>query len=525
MSKNSFAKGAFILGVAGVIVKILGAVFRIPLDSMIDSEGFGYYHTAYPIYVVLLSISTAGFPIAISKMMAEKRIVGDYRGAHKIFKTSLKLLTVMGVLTSVVVFLFAGKIVARLENPKAIHSMISLAPALLFVPVMATFRGYFQGRNNMTPTAVSQIIEQFFRVFAGLGLAYLLAKKGPEYGAAGASFGASVGAIFGTLFIIFVYMINKNKINGELLSAQEFEEESAKRIIRNLLAIAVPIIIGSLALPMMNMIDLTLVMKRLMASGYSPEDANMLYGELTGKVNTVINLPQIMTISVAVSSVPMISEAYKIGDIDRVRKHAKMAMRLATLIGLPAAIGLMVLPHPIMSFLYGSRARNSGELLFIMSFGVYFLSLLQVFVGILQGIGKSYIPVVNLFIAAIFKFICTFILTAIPSVNIKGAAVGTAVAYTIAYILDLYYVKKYLRIDFNIKSFVIKPLIAALPMGVAAKISYQLLMMRLGNRGATLLAILVAVAVYGTLLIVTGGITKEELNKMPGGRRIAKLLP
>lgn len=525
MSKNSFAKGAFILGIAGVIVKILGAVFRIPLDSMIDSEGFGYYHTAYPIYVVLLSVSTAGFPIAISKMMAEKRILGDYKGAHKIFKISLKLLSVMGVLTSAVVFLFAEKIVTRLENPKAVYSMISLAPALLFVPVMATFRGYFQGRNNMTPTAVSQIIEQFFRVFAGLGLAFLLAGKGPEYGAAGASFGASVGAIFGTSFIIFVYVLNKNKINNELLYTPEFEEESAKTIIRNLLTIAVPIIIGSLALPMMNMIDLTLVMKRLMVSGYSPEDANMLYGELTGKVNTVINLPQIMTISVAVSSVPMISEAYKIGDMDQVRKHAKMAMRLATLIGLPAAIGLMVLPNPIMSFLYGSRARSSGELLFVMSFGVYFLSLLQVFVGILQGIGKSYIPVVNLFIAAIFKFICTFILTAVPSINVKGATIGTVLAYMIAYALDLYYVRKYLRLHFNVRTFLIKPLIASVPMGLAASFSHRLFSLYFGNRLSTLLAILIAVVVYGVLLIVTGGVTKEELNRMPGGRRIARFLP
>lgn len=523
MSKNSFVKGAFILGMAGVIVKIMGAFFRIPFGNFDGgTEALGYYQTAYPIYVFLLSISTAGFPIAISKMMAEKRIVGNYIGAHKIFKTSLKLLTVMGILTSIVIFKFAEPIVQVLKNPKATHSMIALAPALLFVPIMATFRGYFQGRNNMAPTAVSQVIEQFFRVGVGLSLAFLLTSRGTEYMAAGASFGASAGAILGTIFIMLVYLLNRQKIELELQRSEVFEEERSSTIIKNLLIIAAPIIIGSLAMPIMNLIDVSLIMRRLMAAGYSYDEANVLFGQLAGLVNTVINLPQVMTISIAVSSVPMISEAFQVGDMDKVRKNAYMAIRMATIIGLPAAVGLMVLPTQIMLTLYPGKPESIGSILFVMSFGVYFLSLIQAFVGILQGIGKSYIPVVNLLIAAVFKLICTFTLTGIPSLNVKGAAIGTVLAYIIAFALDLYFVKKYLKMKFGLKNFIIKPLIAVVPMGIAAKLIYAICANFMGNRLSTLIAIAVAVMVYGVLLITTGGITREEIQKIPGGNKVIK---
>ena len=224
MSKNSFLKGAVVLGVAGLIVKILGAFFRIPLGRLITSEGMGYYQTAYPIYVLLLSISTSGFPIAISKMVSERRAVGNYKGAHRVFTITLKILLVLGLLTFSIFFFGARIIVNALNNPNAYYSMVALAPALLFVPIMAAYRGYFQGRNNMTPTAVSQIIEQSARVGFGLILAYFLMPKGLDYAAAGGSFGATAGAIFGMAFILFVYYINKPKIEKELLKSEEFKK-------------------------------------------------------------------------------------------------------------------------------------------------------------------------------------------------------------------------------------------------------------------------------------------------------------
>ena len=200
MSKgNSFIKGAAILGIAGVIVKILGAIYRIPLGNIIKPEGMGYYQTAYPFYVLLLTISTSGVPVAIAKLVSEKSAIGDYKSAYKVFRVALVGLTIAGVLTSAFVLLNARSIVESLGNPNAYYSLLALVPALLFVPIMAAFRGFFQGRQNMVPTALSQISEQFFRVALGLGITYMLLGYGIPVAAGGASFGGSLGAIAGTL--------------------------------------------------------------------------------------------------------------------------------------------------------------------------------------------------------------------------------------------------------------------------------------------------------------------------------------
>ena len=205
MSKdNSFLKGAAILGMAGVVVKILGAIYRIPIGNIITDIGMGYYQTAYPLYVLLLTISTAGFPVAIAKLVSEKRALGDYRSAHKVFKVALLGLILAGILTSIFVLLGAKSIVDYIGNPNAYYSFIALVPALFFVPIMSAFRGLFQGRQNMVPTAISQIAEQFFRVLTGLTLTSLLLGRGIPVAAGGASFGGSAGAIIGAAVIIYI---------------------------------------------------------------------------------------------------------------------------------------------------------------------------------------------------------------------------------------------------------------------------------------------------------------------------------
>lgn len=174
MTKDNFLKGAAILGIAGAIVKVLGAFYRLPLGNIIKPEGMGYYQTAYPLYVLLLTLSTSGFPVAIAKLVSEKRALGNYKGAHKVFKIAFLGLLIAAILTSLFVLLNAKTIVVALENENAYYSLIALVPALFFVPIMTAIRGYFQGRQNMTPTALSQIVEQLFRVSSGLMLTYIL---------------------------------------------------------------------------------------------------------------------------------------------------------------------------------------------------------------------------------------------------------------------------------------------------------------------------------------------------------------
>jgi stage V sporulation protein B len=226
MKKDTFLKGAFILGISGIIVKIVGAFFRIPLANIIGSEGVGYYQVAYPIYTFLLSFSAAGFPTAISKLVSEKRARGNIRGGHKVFQVSLGILMIIGVVSFLFLSLGARFLVDTfIKGPNSYFSILALAPALLFIPVMAAYRGYFQGLQNMIPTAVSQVVEQIARVIAGLALATFLLSYGTEYAAAGASFGATAGAIAGLIVIFLIYINNKNAIFSEFQSIEQYREE------------------------------------------------------------------------------------------------------------------------------------------------------------------------------------------------------------------------------------------------------------------------------------------------------------
>lgn len=527
MSKNnSFLKGAAILGIAGVIVKILGAIYRVPLSNIIKSEGMGYYQTAYPFYALLLTISTAGFPIAIAKLVSERRAINDFRGAHKVFKVALAGLLIGSVLTSVFVFFAAETIVESLGNKNAYYSLIALVPALFFVPIMSAFRGFFQGNQSMAPTAISQIIEQFFRVTAGLFLTYYLLDRGIPMAAGGASFGGSVGAMFGTITMGFIYLYGRKKILKQVEESIDTKEYKVEHIIKDLLVIAIPITIGAAIAPIMDAIDVALVLKRLQSIGYTESMANDLYGNLKGMAQTLINLPQVFSIAIAMSLVPAISDANARRQKKEIESIISSGIRITLLIGLPSAFGLFVLSKPIIGLLYYKNPietiTNTGNILAILSIGVVFLTLVQSLSAILQGIGKPIVPAINLFIGAIAKVILTYTLTSIPSINIYGAAISTVVAYGIAAILDLISLKIHSKVKLSVKDIFVKPFLSALGMGISARLSYLTLMGITGEKLATIMAILIGATVYIILLVITGSITSEDLNLLPKGDKIAK---
>ena len=527
MSKDNFLKGAAILGIAGAIVKILGAFYRIPLNNILGSEGIGYYQTAYPLYVLLLTISTAGFPVAIAKLVSEKRAIGNHKAAHKAFKVAFLGMLIAGILTSVFVFTNAKNIVTKWENPDAYYALIALVPALFFVPIMSAFRGYFQGRQTMTPTALSQIIEQLFRVIAGLMLTYYLLDMGLPIAAGGASFGGSIGAFAGALAMTIIYLSKRGEIKKEVETSIG-EEESVEKIVKDLLIIAIPITIGAAIVPIMNSIDAFLVFRRLESVGFSKTEANSLFGQLTGHAQTLINLPLIFSTALSISLVPTISMAHTKKNYGEIREAASSSMRITLLIGLPAAFGLFILAEPIIGLLYyklsPAEIINTGKILSILSFGVIFLTLVQSLTATLQGLGRPVVPVANLAVGAFVKVVLTYILTGIRSVNVKGAALSTVVAYFIAAILDLIAVKKYTRVKLNKIEVFIKPLISALGMALAAKFLYLGLLGIVGSKLATVIAIIIAAIVYFILLLLTGSLNYEDVVLLTNGEKIAKKL-
>lgn len=525
MKKDTFLKGAFILGMAGILVKIVGAFFRIPLVNIIGSEGVGYYQVAYPIYTFLLSFSAAGFPTAISKLVSEKRAKGNIRGGHRVFQVSFGILAVLGLVSFLVLGLGARFLVDYfIKSPSSYYSVLALAPALLFIPLMAAYRGYFQGLKDMTPTAVSQVIEQIGRVVLGLGLATFLLSRGTEYAAAGASFGATAGGIAGLITMLIIYLRQKNKIFSEFQPIEQYEEESVGRITKDLLRIALPITIGAAVLPLINMIDSMVVLRRLQAIGFSYEQANSLFGQLTGMAVTLIQLPPVLTAALSMSIVPVIAESMVKNEIESVQSDIKSAFRVSLLIGLPSFVGLAVLSTPIMTMLFPKEPASAGQVLLFLSFATLSLSLVQTLTGILQGVGKPEIPVRNLLIGALSKLVVTYTLAGIPWLNVKGAALGTVTAYTLATILNFIAVKKYTKVKFEFVQFALKPIISVGIMGVVVYLAYSLVYPILGNTLSTAISIAVGGTIYGLMLLITGTIVEEDFALLPKGDKLAKVL-
>ncbi len=542
---KSFVKGAAILGAAGLVVKILGAVFRIPLGNMVSESSMAYYQPAYYIYTFFIVIATSGLPVAISRMVSARTVVQDYKGAHHAFRVARNLMLAVGAVSFVILFFGAGPLSSLMHAPNARFPLMVIAPAILLVPLMSSYRGYFQGTQNMKPTAVSQVVEQLFRVVFGLGLAYFLYNSSEDFmawagdnpttasdvkGAMGAVSGATIGSLAGLGIILFIYLASRKAIYHRMRLHPDTVEESSSDLIKQILIIAVPITIGAAVMPIMNMVEVPIINSRLLDCGFSTEEADVLYGTLSGYVTSLINLPQAVTMAIGVSLVPMITAVYTTRDRESLAYNAILGGRLAMLIGAPCAVGLAVLAKPIMLLLYPAKpqvAESSASCLIILGIGVIFLALVQTMTAILQGVSRQMIPVRNLAIVIVIKIILTYILVGIPELNILGAALATTIAYFVAAVLDILSAQKYTGVIFPAGLTYLRPMAASLVMGGAAWGVHRVLMLLSDslkwNAVATLLAILVAVAVYAVMLFVTRSLTRDDLEHLPKGDKLAAL--
>lgn len=513
-TKNgNFIRGATILGIAGIIVKILGALFKIPLSRMIGSEGMGYYTTAFSFYTICLTVFASGFSIAISKMISDQLSIKNTAEAQNIFRVSRRLLLLEGLVITVLLVVFAGEIATWLGNADAGLPLRTLSSAMLFVPVMAAYRGYFQGKNNMQPSAVSQIFEQFFRAISGLFFAILFFPYGFVEGAGGATLGTVVGAAAGLLVIIVIY--HKEKKRHLRPSAIESPTvQPARSIVKQLFLIAVPITIGNLAVPLINITDVFVSFSRLHLAGFSLEQSNQMLGQLSGMASTLINLPQVITAAIGTSIIPIIANLSMTKQSSRLTKEISLAFKLTSLIAFPAMAGLFVLSGPIIRILFPKEPASVGQMLAILSFGVFFLSMMQTITAILQGLGKSHIPVINLFVGLGVKVLLAYVLVAQPAIHIFGAALGTVVAYAVACILDYAYLIARFRIHVPVVDTFLKGFFAAVVMGGAVYLIYQAMLPIMGLFFSTGISILVGVLLYSAVLIGTKTIRKEELMSL-----------
>lgn len=528
MSKENFVKSAAILSISGFIVKLLGAVFQIPLINLIGTEGIGYYQPAYNIYNLLLTVSLAGFPTAIAKLVSERRALKNYEGAYQVYKVSRWGLLIIGIGSSIFVLFFASKIMSFLGYPGSYYSMLALVPALFVVPILSSYRGFFQGTQNMMPIALSQIVEQIFRVSVGLSLAYMLVNVGLKEAAAGATFGASIGGISALLLIYIMFLFNRKNIRKEIETSSQNKKEITSEIIKEILYIAIPITIGASIGPLMSLADSYLVSSRLSVIGYTNVQIADMFGQLSGTAQTLINFPQVFSTAVAMSLVPAITEAYTKKQSNRLNITSNVGIRLALIIGLPCGVGLGLLSEPIIALLFSSlgpeKHVSAGALLQIMSISVIFLSLIQAFTAMLQSVDKQFLPVKNLMVGLIVKVILSYFLISMPSINIRGAAISTTGAYLTILILNWVDVNNKTSIKINLPKLIIKPVFATLIMAVTVWVSFKVGTPIIGQKLSTLASILFGVIVYVISLFVTGAITSEDLDMIPKGDKLKKFV-
>ena len=518
-NNSKFLKGTMILTISSIIVKVIGSLNWIILSRVLGGEGIGLYQMGFPIYLMAITVSSAGVPVAISIITSEKLANKDYRGAKRVFNVSSRLLLISGLIFSSALFFGADFLINQhiIRDSRAYYSIIALAPAVFFVTFLASFRGYLQGWQIMTPTATSEVVEQLVRVITMLVFADLFMPYGLAYAAGGASMGAGAGAFCALLVLMWFYRRLKRRLHEEIEAQDDsIPQESAGHIIKRLLKLALPVSLTSLMLPIGANLDLLIVPQRLEVAGFDVRHATELFGYLTGMAVPLVNLATIFTAAMTISLVPSISESRTLERFDAIRDKIRLAFRVAMIITFPCFMGLFFLAEKVAALIY--NAPGAAGAIQTMSVGILFLGMHQISTGILQGLGKTAIPVINMILACLVKVVMSWWLTAIPLLGIKGASMATVADFAVAAIINMGFIYKYTGFTFSLGS-LLKPLLAA---GVMGAVIYAVLGIteQLGM-WCVLFAMVAAVPSYALALLAFGGLTKEDLENIPFvGRKI-----
>lgn len=525
--KQGFLQGAAILTLGTILVKLIGALYKIPMNRIIGTEGFGHFNVAYSIFSVLLTVSTAGLPIAVSRMISQANTLGNRRQVQKIFHTSLRIFLVIGALCSAVMLIFAPQLANWMEDPDAIYAIAVLAPAVLFLCIISSFRGYFQGQQYMTPTAVSQVIEAVVKLVLGLGAVYIVLGLGfgtPE-AAGGAIFGVTAGSVLAAVYLLFQYRRKHVRLtaadrNSPVLSTRD----TAKQLLK----LAVPITIGSTGLQIFNALDTKIILGRLQdAIGLTSKAASSLFGTYSA-AQTFYMLPPALITPLAISIIPTVTAALTLNNYREARRTEESAVRMTALIALPCAAGLAVLASPIQKVTYNYDAETlqvAGPLLAILGVAVVFNCMVSVTNAILQAHGKVTIPIYTTLVGGLVNIITDYVLIGMDSIGIYGAAIATIAYCAVIMFLNIAAMHKSMELPPRILLQFVKPIVATAVMAAGAYFSYEAVQRVIPSTTVSVLAsILVACVIYGVLVYAMKIITWYDCQLLPKGDLIARIL-
>lgn len=526
MKKQSFLQGAGILALSTIVVKIIGAFYKIPLNNIIGKDGYTYFLQSYDIYSLLLTLSTAGLPVAMSRMIADAQARGNLAQVRRINQSATKVFLLLGAGGTLVMMVLCKPLAVMMGIPDGSLVILALGPAVLFVCLNSSFRGFFQGLSIMTPTGLSQVIEAACKLILGLFLAYLIQKIGGNVirSVSGAILGVTIGSVLAFFYLYIEYRRYAPALNDR---GKSRPSQSQRATTRELLGIAIPITVGSAGLQVINLIDNALVLRRLSAAGFDYEAAKGLRG-LYGTAQTLFNLPGSLVLPFTISVIPALTAYLARRDYRGAQRVEHSAIRIMTLLILPCGVGLGVLGQPIVRLLYSSYTdsdiKTAGTLLTILSIAVILNGLVLLLNAIMQAHGFVSLPVANMIIGGLVKVVINFVLVGMPAVNIYGAPIGTVACFLVITILDLFCLGRVVRRPPKVLRLMIRPAFACLMMGCAAYLSNSLLSSVVSPKLACLGAIAAAVVVYAIMVLALQIITYDDCLLLPKGEKIAKFL-
>lgn len=489
---NQLIKGTIILSLSSIVSKFLGFFFRWPLVMLMGDEGMGYYQMTYPLYMFFIGI-VSGMPIAVSKLVSERVAYDDKESILSIVNSAFKIMVILGVGTSFILFSFAPFIIKFLKwDSKVYLSLIGVSIAPISVCFLGVFRGVFQGMENMIPTGISQVIEQIIRVLFGVSLAFLLFPMGTEYAAGGASFGAFFGGLISSLFII-VYYIKFKRRNFKDIQ----KRINGKKYLNKILKISIPLSLGATVSTIMILIDSILVPQMLLNAGYGYKEATILYGQLTGKVSVLTNVPLTLSVALGTSIIPILSKLFVLGKKNEFKEKVITAFKLCSYVAFPCFIGLYFLSSPIMNVIFPKNS-DGFDILKYASVSIPFIIFSQISTSILQSTNNYIRPVINLLIGCFLKVFITFFLTGSPKFNIYGAVLATIFSYMLTSYLNIKSIKTKLNIKINIIEIIIIPLMSSLLMIIIALMSFSYFY---GILGSVFLSLLFCIFIGGIVYI------------------------
>lgn len=511
MAAQSFLYGTVVLLTAGLFNRMLGFFYQIVLIRLVQPEGIGLFNMVYPVYVLVLVTATLGIPVAIAKLVAEEAARDNLAGAYRIFKTCFIFLLFSSILATFLCYLGAPLLLEYVfPNPRVFYIFLSLLPGIVIVSLCSAFRGFFQGLQQMTPTALTQTLEQLVRVACGLFFACLFLPRGVEYAAMGVSLGVVLGEIAGFLSMTLIYLKSRPRI---LTGVAPYPFEPLGRSAARIFNLALPVTLTRVVSTLLMSVDAVLIPQRLQASGLGLTEATAVYGQFVGIAESLLFTPGIITVSLATALVPAVSDAMAANKISLVRSRCEEAIRITILAGLPGAVIFLLLAEDLCGLLFGYP--EAGAALKILAPGGPFLYIQQTTTGILLGLGKASRPFRNLVIASVFKIIGIYHLTGLPHLAIQGTAAALVAAFVIMAWLNLADIRRLTGLRLNLFNILLKPFMAATGMGPLVLLSREYLRAQFQSGAfATAGAMFTGLLGYLALLLLTGGVDGKDLRRL-----------